>query len=106
MMSGLLNLQNIPQQEITGLSDDELQWITNESNSRYVVELDPEFFREITEDNTNICTNNEDEFKDLEDEIKREMDEAEEEGIPTSTKFSTTQHVKKFQVIFDIQGTV
>ena len=102
-MTGLLNLSNVPNQQISGLNDDELQWVTDESNERYVLELDTAMFDELMEDYKN-ADGDEEEYKDLEDEITKEMDEAEEEGIPTSTKFSTNQHVAKFKSFLSAKG--
>ena len=96
MMTGLINLTNLPNQQVSGLNEEELKWVTNQSSDRYVVELDPTMFNELLEDYTN-ADQEEEEYKDLDDEVMREMDQAELEGIPTSTKFGTMQHVSKFK---------
>ena len=102
-MAGLLNLNNIPNQQISGLNDDELKWVTHETNSRYVIELDSNLFNDLIED-FEQANKNEDGFKNLENDIIREMDEAEEDGIPNSTKFSTSQHVGKFKSFLASKG--
>ena len=96
IMTGVINLTNLPNQQVSGLNEEELKWVTNQSIDRYVVELDPTMFNELLEDYTN-ADQEEEEYKDLDDEVMREMDQAELEGIPSSTKFGTMQHVSKFK---------
>ena len=50
-------------------------------------------FNELLEDYRNADK----EEEELDDEVMSEMDQAELQGIPTSTKFSTKQHVSKFK---------
>jgi hypothetical protein len=80
MMTGLINLTNLPKRQVSGLNDEELEWVTNQSSDRYIVELDPTMFNELLEDYTN-ADQEEEEYKDLDDEVMREMDQAELEGI-------------------------
>ena len=41
---GMLNLQNIPNNEISGLDTDVLNWVTIESSERYINEISDDFF--------------------------------------------------------------
>lgn len=102
-MAGLLNLNNIPNHQISGLNDEELNWVTNESSNRYLVELDPKLFNELLE-NYEHENQNDDQYKSIEHAVIKEMDEAEEAGIPSSTKFSTGQHVAKFKSFLTSNG--
>ena len=43
----MLNLRNIPNQMISGLSGDMLEFVSNESNERFVVELEKKFIDEL-----------------------------------------------------------
>ena len=95
----MLNLSNVPNAQISGLSDEELSWVTSESNSRFVVELDAKLFEELGAVDLKDM-----EFNDLEPDIIKEMDEAEEANIPESTKFSTSQHVSKFKSFLSAKG--
>ena len=94
-MAGLLNLDNIPNKQISGLGDEELEWVKSESNDRYVVELDYEIFKDLND--FGFEGMDADEFEHLENDIMKEMDDAEEAGIPNSTKISTTQYVNKLK---------
>jgi len=104
-MSGLINFTNIPNHMVSGLSGEELQWVTEESNSRYLLELDAGLFEKLLEDGEVPAENDIDvDLKDLDEAIKKEMDEAEEASIPQSTKFSTDQHVFKFKAFLSSKG--
>jgi len=93
----VLNLENVPGKMISGLSTEELDWITAESTERFILEMDPNFLDEMNcEDNT--------EWKMLENEIVKEMDDAENSSIPMSTKFNTKQHVTKFKTFLSSKG--
>ena len=43
----LINMNNVPRREISGLSTDELDWVTEESCDRMIKELDPNIFNEV-----------------------------------------------------------
>ena len=43
----LLNLNNIPENEISGLSDEMLEQITRESGERYITELSKSFQEDL-----------------------------------------------------------
>lgn len=93
----LLNLENVPGNMVSGLGTDELEWVTTESSDRFVLELDPDFLKEMnSEDDT--------EWGMLESDIIKEMDEAEKSAIPMSTKFNTKQHVAKFKNFLSSKG--
>ena len=46
----LLNLNNFHDQMLSGVSGDFIEFITNESGSRYLHELDQDFFKQKPED--------------------------------------------------------
>ena len=77
---------------ISGVSDDELHWLTLESNDRYIQELSEDFLNEFNSPENDLKN-----YKDIEDEIVTEMNDAEKANIPNSTAFSTQQWVKKFK---------
>ena len=43
----LLNLENVPGNMVSGLGTDELEWVTTESSDTFVLELDPDFLKEM-----------------------------------------------------------
>lgn len=86
----VLNLENVPGKIVSGLGTEELEWITKESSERFILELDQGFLNEMN------CEED-GEWGMLENDIIKEMDEAENSAIPMSTKFSTKQHVTKFK---------
>ena len=43
----LLNLESIPNNMISGVGDDILEFVTNESSNRFIVELDDQFKNEL-----------------------------------------------------------
>ena len=63
------NLRNLPNEMVSGVSDEELQWITHESNDRYIKELSDEFLKEFQSP--------EEDYTDIENDIINEMNEAE-----------------------------
>ena len=78
---------------VSGVSDEELQWITHESNDRYIKELSAEFLKEFQSP--------EEDYADIENDIINEMNEAEKSNVPNSTAFSTQQWVKKFKAFLE-----
>ena len=57
----LLNMPNIPDGMISGLSTEQLNWVTVQSNERTLIELDPNTFSDIDD----FINNND--FKELSD---------------------------------------
>ena len=47
LMMALLNMNNIPNQTISGVSSEELDWISEESSERMIKELDLDMFRDL-----------------------------------------------------------
>ena len=87
------NLRNLPNEMISGVSDAELQWITHESNDRYIKELSDKFLKELQSP--------EEDYTDIENDIINEMNEAEKSNVPNSTVFSTQPWVKKFKAFLE-----
>ena len=87
----MLNLNNVPGNEISGSSTEELDWITNESNERYLYELSAAFVENLN--------NLEDYSMDINEEIDRDLRILEEEALPKSTKEHMVRYsykLKKF----------
>jgi len=75
----MLNLNNVPVNEISGSSTEELDWITNENNERYLYELSAVFVENLN--------NLQDYSMDIIEEIDRDyLRILEEEALPKSTK--------------------
>ena len=88
----LINLSNIPNNAICGLSDEMLECVTAESGDRYVEELSTSFAREI--ENLEI-------YEDVDDDMLKVLREAESKVIPTSTKTQTESHIKRFKAFLE-----
>ena len=94
----LLDMSNIPNQMISGLSSDELQWITEESCDRMIKELDPDIFKDIDE------FVSENEYAELPEEIISELSDAEKSATPKGTQNQTNAHVRKFKTFLKDKG--
>ena len=76
----LLNINNVPGGLLSGVSDDLLDYITSESNERYLTEcgiLFDNYLREQEESTTNL---------DIPREIEELLDDVENQSIPKTTK--------------------
>ena len=89
----LLNLNNIPENEISGLSDEMLEWVTTESGERYITELSKSFQEDLK--------NMEVYYEDVDDEILQVITNTEAAATPTSTKIQTERHVKRFKAFLE-----
>jgi hypothetical protein len=89
----LLNMNNVPGKIISGVDDETLNFITKESNERFLIELDPKFLEEVDislfemDNNENILT----------EEEQRELARIEQASVPISTQKETECHVKRFR---------
>lgn len=83
----MLNLRNIPNGEISGLSSEVLEWVTSESGDRYVEELSHGFLTYL---------NSEDDLSEVPQDVMDELNEIEKEGIPHSSMRQMTENVKRF----------
>ena len=70
----LLDMTNIPGQQISGCGDDELEWITTESMDRYLYELSDTFVRRLDEEDI-----------DIDAQIDEDLRKIELSSIPKST---------------------
>ena len=62
----MINLQNIPNQMISGVSESCMNFVTEQSNDRYVFELDPNFLKLLDEtENFNSILTEEEEEEEL-----------------------------------------
>ena len=81
-------MSNIPNHEISGLSTECLDWVSDESAFRYVEELTSDFRREL---------NQIEEFEEVNDDVLKILNEAEKSVIPSSTQKQNKSHVDKFK---------
>ena len=99
----LSNFDNIPDQMISGLDCEELQWVTMESNEREIYEISGSFLSMLNDldDSNELSTEFQDEISkelnqinldlemniiDLDGEIQKELKTIEDESILTSSK--------------------
>ena len=75
----LLDLNNVPGGQISGLNDEELKWITSETFDRHLSELSDDFVRSLEEPESDIDPKVE--LLNLNEELKK----IEIESIPKST---------------------
>lgn len=83
----LLNMQNIPNQQISGLSDYELKWVTKESDERFVKELSNGFLSYL----------NDEENEDIPDELLAKLEKIETDSIPNSTQKQMDNTIRRFR---------
>ena len=95
----MMNFKNLPNEMVSGVSDEELEWIAKESNDRYLLELSDDFLNEFSSPESLL-----EEYSDLEDRITTEMNDAEKANIPNSTAFSTKQWVGKFKNFLNMKN--
>ena len=81
LMMALLDMTNIPNQTISGVSTEELQWITEESSERMIKELDIEMFKDLD----TFMDENENQYQELLNKILNELIEAEKSNTPKVT---------------------
>ncbi|PAA54390.1 hypothetical protein BOX15_Mlig013140g1 [Macrostomum lignano] len=81
----MLNYANLPDQLISGLSTEELHWVSSESATRYVEELSGEFARQLDAE----------EIQDLSEDALEELKEIEREGIPKSSERQMADAVRR-----------
>jgi integrase len=88
-MSALINFDNVPGRMISGLNDEELEWVSKESETRFLNELlpNPDIDAFLSELN----------FSDIDADITIQMDQLEAESIPKTTQYSTDYNVKKLK---------
>jgi len=86
----LLDMANIPEQTISGVSDELLEWLQVQSGTRFVSEISNDFLSMLNENDTNIPP-------DIEREIDVKLKNLEEEAIPRSTEAQTRRYVDKFK---------
>ena len=91
----LLNLENIPNSMISGVGDDILEFVTNESSNRFIVELDEQFKNELQQL---------DSFPTLSDEDLEELKRIETSAIPKGTQDQTNRHCKMFREFLRKKG--
>jgi len=95
-MDDLLHLQNIPNQMLSGVSGEALEFINRESSDRYLLELDNNFLSNLND----LCN----ELPKLTKEQLEELDNIEQSSIPKSTSSQTKQHITKFKNFLKEEG--
>ena len=84
----LLNLTNVPNEQISGLSDEMLNFVSKESGERYIWELGDQFFEELQETET---------LPGLSAIELNELAKLEKSNIPKSTNDQTKRHVESYR---------
>lgn len=77
----LLNFGNIPDGMINELDDEDLTWVTEKSNERFLKELSSDFWNAIDDQNKE-----EGMYDHLYEKIEQEMNGAELSAIPKGTR--------------------
>ena len=71
----LIDLSNIPGNQISGLDDEMLAWISEESNSRYIEELSASFARQLDNQTLN----------EIPEDVENELDRLEMASVPKTS---------------------
>lgn len=85
----MIDMTRIPGGKISGLGDEELNWVSKESMERMVIELDNTFWNDFQF--------NEDTDTVLPEDLEKEMKQFENDNIPLSTRESTKRYVNNFK---------
>jgi hypothetical protein len=96
----MLNLENIPNKEISGLDDEMMAFVTEQSMNRYVKELSDSFrqeLRELEEADIPDIMNLSECFPELDADDVSALKTLENSSIPNSTQSQTHRHVKKIK---------
>jgi len=80
-------MQNIPNQQISGLCDEELNWVTEQSGDRYMAELSEGFLSYL----------NNEEKEDISEELLAELEKMETDSIPNSTQKQMDNTIRRFR---------
>ena len=89
-----LNFDNIPDNEITGVPDTLLEWITAESEHRYISELSKAFKNDISQIENETSPGC---YQEVNEEIFEQLRMAEQGIAPLSTVYQTKAHVTRFK---------
>ena len=96
----LINFGNIPNNEISGLSDEFLQFITDESGDRFITELTKEFRDELDScDNLLKPT-----YESLDEDQLKLLENLEKDAIPLGTSYQTQRHTTMFRHFLSSKG--
>ena len=95
-MASLMNMSNIPGEIISGLSTEDLHFVTSEASTRFVKELDDAFLSELNEISKDLPT--------LTNEQLEELNKIEADAVPKSTDKQTKQHVNRFKHFLREEG--
>ena len=82
----MLNFENIPGHQISGLGTEELEWVSRESNDRFLKELSDDLISYL----------NDVEGSSVPQSILDELDQIEMQGIPPSSKSQMENTVRRF----------
>ena len=87
----MLNLSNVPGRQISGNDSEGLDWITEESNERYIYELSDSFIEMLND------TEYQEIPEDINEQIEAELRQLEDEALPKSTKEQMIRYSNKFK---------
>ena len=94
----LINFENIPGNQFSGLSDDILQFVTDESGDRFITELTDEFRNELDNfDNLH-------DYQSLDGDQLNLLEKLEMEAIPPGTNNQTKRHTEMFRNFLSSKG--
>lgn len=85
----LLNLSNVPNNMISGLNDEMVEWVSEQSTERYLTEITSVFMENLNEEEST--------YYEVPDEVGQELNRIEKESIPTSTMKQTENYVNIFR---------
>ena len=90
----------MPNGTISGLDSEQLEWVSNESSNRMVIELDPSVFEDVDD------FLKEKDYTELDDAIATEMDKLEKESIPKGTQYNYRRSREKIEIISCREETI
>lgn len=85
----LLNLENVPNNMISGLDDIMLDWVNEESNERELYELSSDFIK--------MLDATDDDIPDIPEDVEEEINILQKEAIPKSTLQHMEKYYERFQ---------
>lgn len=92
LTTSLIDLANIPGNELSGVDTETYNWVTEESNSRYIHELSRDFEQMLQSDEGELFANSL-----LNDEITAELNELERSCIPKSSQKQMDSTINRFK---------
>ena len=83
----LINFSNIPGNQISGLNDEMLAWVTEESNERVLEEISTSFLQSL-DDIT---------LSEIPEDVQKELDQIEKDSIPKTSVKQMNEAIERFK---------